>query len=268
MTNNLLLGAIVGDVCGSWYEWKRTKNPINVNLYLPQTSFTDDTIGTIATAYALMNNISFTESYQYWFRRYNAKGCGKLFKKWVYEDNPQPYGSWGNGSAMRVSPVAYVSKSLSECLDLAKKSAECTHNSTEGIKGAQCIAECIWTCYNENETNFNDILKKYYPEHITSTLDKIRPNYHFDSSCQGSVPVAVLSFLESESYEDCIIKAISMGGDADTLAAMAGSIAYAHYGEISDKLANFVLEKLPKEFVDIIEQFDKFVFRLLCKKSQ
>ena len=291
MTNNLLLGAIVGDVCGSWYEFDACKEYDKINLYLPQSSFTDDTIGTIATAYALMNNISFTESYQYWFRKYNAKGCGHLFRQWVYLDNPKPYGSWGNGSAMRVSPVAYVAKNEEECLKLAEKSAECTHNSKEGIKGAQLIAKCIyinklmWSDLNKYDMSdavrnhirsiikfsFVDDLKECYPKYVITNknkipniyprkLDKIRPNYHFDSSCQGSVPVAIISFLESESYEDCIIKAISMGGDADTLAAMAGSIAYAHYGEMSDKLANFVLEKLPKEFVNIIEQFDKFVY--------
>ena len=247
--NNILLGAIAGDVCGSYYEWHRTKNEKSIDLFHKDATFTDDTIGTIATAHALMEDIPFAESYQYWFRRYNAKGCGKLFRKWVWDDNYKPYGSFGNGSAMRVSPVGYVAENTEQCLNFAKASAECTHNHPEGIKGAQCVAECIWSCYHLKENaNINDILKKYYPVYSTKTLSEIRPNYNFDSSCQGSVPVAVLAFLESQNYEDCITKAIAMGGDADTLAAMAGSIAYAYYGKMSVRLSEFVLAKLPDEF--------------------
>lgn len=261
--NNILLGAIAGDVCGSYYEWHRTKNEKSIDLFRKDATFTDDTIGTIATAHALMEDIPFAESYQYWFRRYNAKGCGKLFRKWVWDDNYKPYGSFGNGSAMRVSPVGYVAENTEQCLNFAKASAECTHNHPEGIKGAQCVAKFIYNSLHDSPTLIDDfkyeLFTGWYSEFHPRTLDEIRPNYHFDSSCQGSVPVAVLAFIESKNYEDCITKAIAMGGDADTLAAMAGSIAYAYYGKMSVRLSEFVLAKLPDEFKEVITKFDKFV---------
>lgn len=256
-----LLGAVAGDVCGQKYEFgkNRTKNAKSVYLYLPNSSFTDDTIGTIATADALMRGITFKEAYLEWFRKYDARGCGHLFRKWVNSDDPQPYGSWGNGSAMRVSPVGYWADSLENAYLLAEASAVCSHNHPEGIKGAKAIAGAVWMADNSytKEQIREEILDKFYPEYSDLTLDDIRPSYEFDSSCQGSVPVAIIAFLESNNYEDCIVKAIAMGGDADTLAAMAGSIALAFYKDMSVRLAEFVRAKLPKEIMRVISDFDK-----------
>lgn len=261
--NNRLLGAICGDVVGSTYEMRntRTKDPKNVQLYLKQSDFTDDTIGTIATADALLHNKSFESAYREWFKKYNARGCGHLFRVWVYDEDPHPYNSYGNGSGMRVSPVGYWCDSLGETFDMAEESAVCTHNHPEGVKGAQAIAGAIYMARNgssKEEIKF-EILRRFYPEWANKTLDEIKPDYSFDSTCQGSVPVAIIAFLESENYEDCIIKAIAMGGDSDTLAAMAGSIANAFYKRIGIKLIEWVEDKLPDEMLDIITEFDNKV---------
>lgn len=258
-----LLGAIAGDVSGQRYEFgkSRTKNPKRVDLYLSNSTFTDDTIGTIATADALLRGITFKEAYLEWFKKYNNRGCGSLFRKWLNSKDPQPYGSFGNGSAMRVSPVGYWADSLEGAYILAEASAVCSHNHPEGIKGAKATAGAIWMAVHghSKEQIKEEILDKFYPSYKDLTLDDIRPDYGFDSTCQGSVPVALLAFLESINYEDCIIKAISMGGDADTLAAIAGSIALAFYKRMSVRLAEFVRGKLPSEITKVISDFDKTV---------
>lgn len=169
-----------------------------------------------------------------------------------------PYGSYGNGSAMRVSPVGFYAHNAKECLELAKNSALCSHNDPEGVKGAQAIALAIYRAKHDSITK-NQIwyvLDNYYPEYTEKTLDEIRPGYHFDSTCQGSVPIALLAFLESEDYEDCLKLAISMGGDSDTIAAMAGSIAYAYYEKMPQIIFDQVWDVLPEEMIDIIETFD------------
>lgn len=258
-----LFGAIAGDISGQRYEFgkNRTKNPKRVDLYLSDSTFTDDTIGTIATADALLRDIPFKDAYLKWFRKYNNRGCGGLFRKWLNSKNPQPYGSFGNGSAMRVSPVGYWADSLEDAYTFAEASAVCTHNHPEGIKGAKAIAGAIWMAKNGHtkEQIKEEILDKFYPDYSNQTLDDIRPDYEFDSTCQGSVPVAILAFLESKNYEDCIVKAISMGGDADTLAAIAGSVALAFYKKMSVRLAEFIRSKLPSEMLTVISDFDKVI---------
>ena len=159
---------------------------------------------------------------------------------------------------MRVSPVGFYAHNVEECLELAKNSALCSHNDPEGVKGAQAIALAIYVMKQKLRTrsSVRDILNKYYPEYASKTLDEIRPGYHFDSTCQGSVPIALLAFLESENYEDCLKLAISMGGDSDTIAAMAGSIAYAYYEKMPQTVFDQVWDVLPEEIIDIVETFD------------
>lgn len=255
-----LLGAIIGDISGSSYEFRkhRTKKKEAVHLTNGESDFTDDTICTIAIADAIMRRLPFKDSLIEWCKEYNAKGCGGMFRKWVYAEDPQPYGSWGNGSAMRVSPVGWLATSLPECLDLARETAMCSHNSIEAVLGAQCIAMCIYLARQGKDKDYiRAAFLRMYPD-WDKTLDEIRPSYGFDSSCQGSVPVAVLAFLESEDYESCLINAISMGGDADTLAAMAGGIALAYYKQIPQYLIDFAEEKLPNEILDVISDFDVY----------
>ena len=198
----------------------------------------------------------FGECIQEMCKKHPNRGYGGMFRKWI--DNPVPYGSYGNGSAMRVSPVGFYAHNVEECLELAKNSALCSHNDPEGVKGAQAIALAIYVMKQKLRTrsSVRDILNKYYPEYASKTLDEIRPGYHFDSTCQGSVPIALLAFLESENYEDCLKLAISMGGDSDTIAAMAGSIAYAYYEKMPQTVFDQVWDVLPEEIIDIVETFD------------
>lgn len=263
MMDYVLFGAIAGDVCGSSYEAKfgRTKLYEAVRLVRTGNGFTDDTVCTIGVANAILKYKNptpeqFGECIQEMCKKHPNRGYGGMFRKWI--DNPVPYGSYGNGSAMRVSPVGFYAHNVEKCLELAKNSALCSHNDPEGVKGAQAIALAIYVMKQKLRTrsSVRDILNKYYPEYASKTLDEIRPGYHFDSTCQGSVPIALLAFLESENYEDCLKLAISMGGDSDTIAAMAGSIAYAYYEKMSQTVFDQVWDVLPEEIIDIVETFD------------
>lgn len=263
MMDYVLFGAIAGDVCGSSYEAKfgRTKLYEAVRLVRTGNDFTDDTVCTIGVANAILKYKNptpeqFGECIQEMCKKHPNRGYGGMFRKWI--DNPVPYGSYGNGSAMRVSPVGFYAHSIEECLELAKNSALCSHNDPEGVKGAQAIALAIYRAKQDSTTRnpIWHILDTYYPEYTEKTLDEIRPGYHFDSTCQGSVPIALLAFLESEDYEDCLKLAISMGGDSDTIAAMAGSIAYAYYEKMPQTIFDQVWDVLPEEMIDIIETFD------------
>lgn len=260
----VLFGAIAGDVCGSSYEAKfgRTKLYEVVRLVRTGNGFTDDTVCTIGVANAILKYGNptpeqFGECIQEMCKKYPNRGYGGMFRKWI--DNPVPYGSYGNGSAMRVSPCGYAAKSVEECLELAKNSALCSHNDPEGVKGAQAIALAIYVMKQKLRTknSVRDILNKYYPEYSSKTLDEIRPEYRFDSTCQGSVLIALLAFLESKDYEDCLKLAISMGGDSDTIAAMAGGIAYAYYEKIPQTIFDQVWDVLDNEMIDIVENFDE-----------
>lgn len=263
MMDYVLFGAIAGDVCGSSYEAKfgRTKLYEAVRLVRTGNGFTDDTVCTIGVANAILKYKNptpeqFGECIQEMCKKHPNRGYGGMFRKWI--DNPVPYGSYGNGSAMRVSPVGFYAHNVEECLELAKNSALCSHNDPEGVKGAQAIALAIYRAKHDSITK-NQIwyvLDNYYPEYTEKTLDEIRPGYHFDSTCQGSVPIALLAFLESEDYEDCLKLAISMGGDSDTIAAMAGSIAYAYYERMPQTIFDQVWDVLPEEMIDIVETFD------------
>ena len=263
MMNYVLFGAIAGDVCGSSYEakFRRTKLYEAVHLVRTGNDFTDDTVCTIGVANAILKYKNptpeqFGECIQEMCKKHPNRGYGGMFHKWI--DNPVPYGSYGNGSAMRVSPVGFYAHNTKECLELAKNSALCSHNDPEGVKGAQAIALAIYRAKHDSITKNQiwNVLDNYYPEYTEKTLDEIRPGYHFDSTCQGSVPIALLAFLESEDYEDCLKLAISMGGDSDTIAAMAGSIAYAYYKKMPQTIFDQVWDVLPEEMIDITETFD------------
>ena len=178
--------------------------------------------------------------------------------EWISASSPLPYNSWGNGSAMRVSPVGYAFNSEKEILEYAKKSAEVSHNHLEGIKGAQATAMCIFLARNGNsKEEIKNYITNQFDYNLSETIDEIRPNYHFDVSCQGSVPQSIIAFLESSDYESTIRLAISIGGDSDTIACIAGGIAQAFYKIIPQKIVEKSLELLPTEFITIIDEFDK-----------
>ncbi|MHB1255623.1 MAG: ADP-ribosylglycohydrolase family protein [Dethiobacteraceae bacterium] len=277
-----MLGAIIGDIVGSVYEWHNIKTK-DFPLFRDDCVFTDDTVMTIATADALMNGgeaDDFIDAYKKWGRLYPNAGYGGQFSGWIHSDGREPYNSWGNGSAMRVSPCAW----LMDCgfcartgmwpsngRDGAKLSAEVTHNHSEGIKGALAVTDAIFMCrfyaggYGDdmgNPINERLTLKQYkiqIKEHIelehgydlSKTLDEVRPAYRFNESCQDTVPQAIIAFLESTDFEDAIRNTISLVGDSDTLAAITGSIAEAAYGvpdQIKDKALSFLDEPLTEVY--------------------
>ena len=254
-----LMGAICGDIIGSVYEFHPTKN-YDFQLFRRKSTFTDDTVMTCAIADWLMSDIAPEEKMQDWGREHFYAGYGPMFRKWIKADFPRPYNSFGNGSAMRVSPVGWFAQSLDECLSLAKESAEVTHNHPEGIKGAQATANAIFLA--RTGATKEDI-KKYIEEKFGYNLNRkvsdIRPSYSFDVTCQGSVPESINCFLESTDYESCIRLAVSLGGDADTMACIAGSIAGAFYKEIPDKIAGPCLDLLTDDIFDTVIKFQDFV---------
>lgn len=272
-----MLGAIIGDIVGSTREWHNVKTE-DFEL-LPQGSrFTDDTVMTLAVAKWLMDDPShkadsLVRIMQDMGRRYSNAGYGGMFRRWLNSDNPQPYGSYGNGSAMRVSPVGMYAKSLDEALELARITASVTHNHPEGIKGAQAVAAAVYMQLNE-EFDVKGEVKRYVEANFGYDLDikleDIRNEYRFDASCQGSVPIAIMAFLQRYNAFDTLRLAISMGGDSDTIGCMATSIAYAcpfniisSHTNIPEDVVAKCRELLPKELLDINDRFEAFVTRPL-----
>jgi len=227
-----MLGAIIGDIVGSVYEWKNIKTK-DFPLFGEKNFFTDDTVMTIAVADALLNGgtaDNFIGSMKKFGRLYPNSGYGGRFGSWVLSSDREPYNSWGNGSAMRVSPCAWYADSLKEAETLAEKSASVTHNHPEGIKGAQATAAAIYLArVGKKKAQIKRYIERKYMYDLSRTLDEIRPVYRFNETCQETVPEAIVAFLESNGFEDAIRNAISLGGDSDTLAAITGSIAEAAY---------------------------------------
>ena len=228
-----MLGAIIGDIVGSVYEWNNIKTK-DFPLFSEKCFFTDDTVMTVAVANALLSGGTtddFIDSLKKFGRLYPNSGYGGRFGSWVHSCNRKPYNSWGNGSAMRVSPCGWFAESLDEAETLAEKSAAVTHNHTEGIRGAQATAAAIYLAKNGmGKGKIKEYIENKYRYNLNRTLDEIRPDYRFNETCQETVPEAIIAFLKSHSFEDAIRNAISLGGDSDTLAAITGSIAEAAYG--------------------------------------
>lgn len=231
-----MYGAIIGDIIGSKYEFGNIKRK-DFPLFSPGCCFTDDTVMTVAVADALMTGGDFAARMQYWGRRYPRAGYGPKFAGWLMAEDTKPYGSWGNGSAMRVSPCGLYARTLEEALALAQKSAEVSHDHPEGVKGARAVAAAVWLAKSgsSREAIRGYVTERFYP--LEQTLAEIRPRYRFDSSCQGSVPQAIQAFLESADFEDAIRNAVSLGGDSDTIAAMTGSIAWPFYSRANGPTA-------------------------------
>jgi len=219
-----MLGALIGDLVGSVYEWRNIKST-QFEFLKPECFFTDDSVLTVATASALLTGTGYTEAYQDFARRYPGRGYGGYFSNWIYSDNPQPYNSWGNGSAMRVSPVGFAFNTVDEVLAEAEASAVVTHNHPEGIKGAQAAALSVFLARTTRDKGLirKEIAARFGYD-LDRTVDGIRPSYGFDVSCQGTVPEAIISFLEAGGYEDAVRNAVSLGGDSDTLACITGAL--------------------------------------------
>ena len=252
-----MLGAIIGDIVGSIYEG----NPIKTKdfpFFGDYCRFTDDSVCTVAVADILLHDLPPAETMQKWCRRYPNAGYGGNFGMWIYTELPEPYNSYGNGAAMRVSPAAFLNRNdLEAALSASDKVTEITHNHPEGMEGARATTHAIWLAFQgESPANIRQVITTEYGYDLTQTIDEIRPDYFFDVTCQGSVPQAITCALESVSYEDAVRNAISLGGDADTLAAIAGSIAEALHG-IPDELkerAESVYLSDAQDMLDVMQE--------------
>lgn len=250
-----MLGAIAGDIIGSIYEFASFKE-YDFPLFLEGSTFTDDSVLTVAIADAYMNHLDIAATLKDYALRYPDRGYGGTFYQWIHSDSVAPYHSWGNGSAMRMSAIGFLINDEAELLQTARTFAEVTHNHPEGIKGAQATAFAIFLARNGgSKEDIQKEISRWFGYDLSATIDELRPSYTFDVSCQGSVPPAIIAFLESGDYEDAVRKAISLGGDADTLACITGSIAEAFYGPVPDAIARETYARLPEEFIRVMDKF-------------
>ena len=237
-----MLGAIAGDVVGSPYEFANIKST-QFPLLGYGSMCTDDSVLTVAVADVLLNGGSYVTAFHDYFRQFPGAGYGGSFSQWASRREHQPYNSWGNGAAMRVSPVAWARDTLQDVLDEAQRTAEVTHDHPEGIRGAQAVAGAIFLARTiHDKSNVRQFIAQGCGYDLSRTIDDIRPDYTFDVSCQGTVPVAVQAFLESSDFEDAVRKAVSLGGDSDTIACIAGAIAEAHYDGVPQPIADRLLQ--------------------------
>lgn len=252
-----MYGAIAGDTIGSVHEWIATKTT-EFPLFVADSSFTDDTVLTVAVAEHLLTGGDLTELLKQYTRRYRGRGYGGRFGRWAHSDSREPYGSFGNGSAMRASPAGWAAGSLEEALELGRRSAAPTHDHPEGIKGAQAVAVAIYLARTgASRDAIREALVSRFHYDLHRRVDDIRPAYKFDETCQGSVPEALVAFLESRDWEHSVRLSISLGGDADTLACITGSVAEAFYGGVPPSIREEALARLDPALRATTEAFAK-----------
>jgi ADP-ribosylglycohydrolase len=259
----LMLGAIAGDVIGSVHEHSGTKTK-NFPLFVEASQFTDDTVLTVAVAERLLRGGSYVDWYHEYFHAYPEAGYGSSFIHWAEHRCREPYYSWGNGAAMRVSPIGIACNTLEEVLAQARASAEVTHNHPEGIRGAQATAAAVFLARSGyTKADIKTYIEQEFGYCLSERLDDIREHYCFDVSCQGSVPQSIIAFLEADGFEDAVRNAISLGGDADTMACIAGGIAEAFFGGVPDEIASQTLAVLDERLRNVVGEFqERFADRL------
>lgn len=249
-----MIGGIIGDISGSIYEF----NPIqtdNFELNNVLGTCTDDTILLVATMDSIINKRDIIEVYQEYGRKYDTS-YGLKFYKWIHSDNPKPYNSYGNGSAMRVSPLALTATSEAYSLAYAKVNAEITHNHKEGIKGSQAVSMAVYLAKTgKSKEEIKNSIESFFKYDLSKTYEEIRKIHKYNESCQKTVPESIICFLDSDDFEDAVKKAILLKGDADTLACITGCIAEAYYQEIPAKFIRHAIKKLPDGFEEIIKRF-------------
>ena len=260
-----MYGAILGDIIGSPYEFDMGDKTKDFPLFRGDSMFTDDSVMTIALADALLSEAKDPEriktllvySMKRWGRKLPDAGYGGMFYRWLFEDDPQPYGSFGNGSAMRVASAGWLYDTLEETRKMARLTAEVTHNHPEGIKGAESVAAVIWLARNgKSKQEIREYVIKEFGYDLSRTCDEIRPGYYHVESCQQTVPEAITAFLEGENFEDVIRTAVSLGGDCDTLTCIAGSMAEAFYG-VPEELKEECRKRITPEMREVLARFDK-----------
>ncbi|MFS8925401.1 ADP-ribosylglycohydrolase family protein [Synechococcus sp. B60.1] len=258
-----MLGAIAGDVIGSVHEHAGTKSK-DFPLFVEGSRFTDDTVLTVAVAERLLRGGSYIDWFHEYFHAYPHAGYGSSFRRWAQHRCREPYRSWGNGSAMRVSPIGIAGNTLEEVLAEARASAEVTHNHPQSIRGAQATAAAVFLARSGyTKADIKAYIEREFGYNLSERLDDIRERYGFDVSCQGSVPQAIIAFLEAGGFEDAVRNAISLGGDADTMACIAGGIAEAFFGGVPDEIASKTLAVLDERLRGVVREFQaRFVDRL------
>ena len=264
-----MYGAILGDMIGAPFEFDRGHKTKDFEMFSRYTQFTDDTVMTIAVADGLMDVPveaedtmichRIVQSMRKWGRKYPDAGYGGMFSGWLEMENPQAYGSYGNGSAMRVSSAGWLYDSIRETRRIARLTAQVTHNHPEGIKGAEAAASAIFLA---RAGNGKEDIRRYisieFGYDLSRTCDDIRPTYYHVESCQKTVPEAVTAFLEGNDFEDVIRTAVSLGGDADTLTCIAGGIAEAFYG-VPEEMKTECRRRLPEDMIGVLDRFDSLV---------
>ena len=263
-----MYGALLGDIIGSPYEFDRGSKTKEFPLFNPESQFTDDSVMTIAIAEALMDTIGASddairnaviESMHKWGWRYPHAGYGGMFSHWLEELDTEPYNSYGNGSAMRVSSAGWLYDSLSETRKVARITAEVTHNHPEGIKGAEAVASAIYLARNgKSKDEIKEYVVREFGYDLTRTCDEIRPTYYHIETCQQTVPEAITAFLEGGDFEDVIRTAVSLGGDCDTLTCIAGGIGEAFYG-VPDHLKKECEKRLPADMREVLLRFSRML---------
>ena len=271
-----MYGAILGDMIGCPYEFDRGSKTKNFPLFIEESEFTDDSVMTIAVADALLKAKEeglledldanadlvrryLTESMKNWGRKYPGAGYGVRFYSWLFSENTEPYGSFGNGSAMRVAPAGWLMDNLDDTMKLARLTSEVTHNHPEGIKGAEATAAAIFMARKgSSKESIKEMIIKEFGYDLSRTCDEIRPGYHHVESCQETVPEAITAFLEGNDFEDVIRTAVSLGGDCDTLTCISGSIAEAFYG-VPEELKEECRMRLPEEMLEVLDRIYKII---------
>lgn len=265
----MLYGAILGDIIGSRFEFDRGGKTKEFKLFEMDSQFTDDTVMSVAVADGLIRSgynadektikKNLIDAMKFWGRHYPYAGYGSSFRMWLKEEDPKPYGSWGNGSAMRVSPVGYLYDTLERTLEVAKWSAEISHNHPEGIKGAQCTAGVIFMArIGRGKTEIRQFVKDMFGYNIDTTVDELRKKHRHDESCMDSLPKALVAFFEGEDYEDTVRNAVSLGGDTDTIAAIAGSMAEAYWG-VPEDLRLECRKRVNRYIKEVLDSFEKLM---------
>jgi ADP-ribosylglycohydrolase len=256
----MMIGAIAGDMIGSVYEgksaWLRLRTPDFEPLFNPRSCFTDDTVLTVAVAESILHGSDLTAVFKDYARRYPGAGYGGRFAEWAASDDPEPYGSWGNGSAMRVSPVGFAYDMLDEVMLRAGWTAEVTHNHPEAVAGAKAAAGAVYLARTgSSKSEIAEFVQRKFGYDLSASLDEIRPAFRFDVSCRGTVPPAIRAFLESTDYENAVRLAVSLGGDADTIACITGGIAEAFYG-VPEEIRRQAMERLDEPMRGVVEAFE------------